>query len=94
VPFGALTPEQRDFVINGEPGYGENGLEWPRAWYGVKGFFNWLEKTTYKMHVRVFLSRYRTYNLCPSCHGTRLQPESLCWRWQGKTLPELYQSPN
>jgi excinuclease ABC subunit A len=93
VPFGSLTPEQRDFVINGEPGYGENDLEWPLAWYGVKGFFRWLEKSTYKMHVRVFLSRYRSYNLCPSCHGTRLQPESLCWRWQGKTLPELYQTP-
>jgi excinuclease ABC subunit A len=93
VAFGSLTPGQRDFVINGEPGYGENDLEWPRAWYGVKGFFRWLEKSTYKMHVRVFLSRYRSYNLCPSCHGTRLQPESLCWRWQGKTLPELYQTP-
>lgn len=93
VAFGTLTPEQRDFVINGEPGYGENDLEWPRAWYGVKGFFRWLEKSTYKMHVRVFLSRYRTYNLCPTCHGTRLQPEALCWRWQGKTLPELYQTP-
>ena len=93
IPFGGLTPAQRDFVINGEPGYGENGREWPSAWYGVKGFFNWLEKTTYKMHVRVFLSRYRTYNICPSCHGTRLQPEALCWRWQGKTLPELYQTP-
>ena len=93
VAFGALTPEQRDFVINGEPGYGENDLEWPRAWYGVKGFFRWLEKSTYKMHVRVFLSRYRSYNLCPTCHGTRLQPESLCWRWQGKTLPELYLTP-
>ncbi len=93
VPFGSLTPEQRDFVINGEPGYGENGLEWPKAWYGVKGFFSWLEKNTYKMHVRVFLSRYRAYNECPSCHGTRLQPESLCWKWNGRTLPELYQLP-
>ena len=93
IPFAQLTPEQRDFVINGEPGYGENGLEWPKAWYGVKGFFTWLEKNTYKMHVRVFLSRFRAYNECPSCHGTRLQPESLCWKWQGKTLPELYQLP-
>ena len=93
IPFAQLTPEQRDFVINGEPGYGENGLEWPKAWYGVKGFFTWLEKNTYKMHVRVFLSRFRAYNECPSCHGTRLQPESLCWKWKGKTLPELYQLP-
>ncbi|HEY9250992.1 MAG TPA: excinuclease ABC subunit UvrA, partial [Rariglobus sp.] len=93
VPIASLTPEQRDFVINGEPGYGENGLEWPKAWYGVKGFFNWLEKNTYKMHVRVFLSRFRAYNECPGCHGTRLQPESLCWKWNSRTLPELYQLP-
>ncbi len=93
VPFASLTAEQRAFVIDGEPGYGENGLEWPKAWYGVKGFFRWLEKNTYKMHVRVFLSRYRSYNPCPACHGTRLQPESLCWKWQGLTLPELYQLP-
>lgn len=94
VPFASLTPEQRDFVINGEPGYGEeNGKTWPKYWYGVKGFFRWLEKNTYKMHVRVFLSRYRAYNPCPTCHGTRLQPEALCWRWQGRTLPELYQLP-
>ncbi|ATC65517.1 excinuclease ABC subunit A [Nibricoccus aquaticus] len=94
VPFASLTPEQRAFVIDGEPGYGEeNNKTWPQYWYGVKGFFKWLEKNTYKMHVRVFLSRYRAYNPCPACGGTRLQPESLCWKWQGKTLPELYQIP-
>src|SRR6185369_11151845 len=58
-----------------------------------KGFFRWLEKNTYKMHVRVFLSRYRAYNPCPDCGGQRLQPEALCWKWQGRTLPELYQLP-
>jgi excinuclease ABC subunit A len=94
IPFSQLTPEQRAFVVDGEPGYGEeNGKEWPKYWYGVKGFFRWLEKTTYKMHVRVFLSRYRSYNTCPDCNGTRLQPESLCWRWSGFTLPELYGKP-
>jgi excinuclease ABC subunit A len=94
VPFASLRPEQRAFVIDGEPGYGEeNGKTWPKHWYGVKGFFKWLEKTTYKMHVRVFLSRYRAYNPCPACGGTRLQPESLCWKWRGKTLPELYRIP-
>jgi excinuclease ABC subunit A len=94
VPFAALTPEQRAFVVDGEPGYGEeNGKKWPQYWYGVKGFFRWLEKTTYKMHVRVFLSRYRAYNPCPDCRGQRLQPESLCWKWRGHTLPELYQLP-
>jgi excinuclease ABC subunit A len=94
IPFERLTPEQRSFVVDGEPGYGsENGKEWPKYWYGVKGFFRWLEKTTYKMHVRVFLSRYRAYNTCPACHGARLQPEALCWRWRGSSLPELYAMP-
>jgi len=94
IPFGKLTPEQRDLVVNGEPDYDDAaGRTWPDYWYGLKGFFDWLEKNTYKMHVRVFLSRYRSYNTCPDCHGARLQPEALCWRWQGKTLPELYQLP-
>ncbi len=94
LPFASLTPEQQRFVIEGEPGYGEeNGKTWPKYWYGVKGFFRWLEKNTYKMHVRVFLSRYRAYNPCPDCGGQRLQPEALCWKWQGRTLPELYQLP-
>ncbi|WP_255558868.1 excinuclease ABC subunit UvrA [Horticoccus luteus] len=94
VPFASLTPEQRDFIVNGEPGYGEeNGKTWPQYWYGVKGFFRWLEKNTYKMHVRVFLARYRAYNPCPACGGQRLQPDALCWKWQQQTLPELYQLP-
>ncbi len=94
VPFADLSPEHQAFVLEGEPGYGEeNGKTWPEHWYGVKGFFKWLEKNTYKMHVRVFLSRYRSYRRCPACQGTRLQPESLCWKWRGRTLPELYQLP-
>jgi excinuclease ABC subunit A len=94
IPFEKLTPEQRSFVVDGEPGYGpENGKEWPKHWYGVRGFFRWLEKTTYKMHVRVFLSRYRAYNTCTSCHGARLQPEALCWKWRGSSLPGLYAMP-
>ena len=93
VPFADLTPQQQAFVIDGEPGYGTGDKEWPQAWYGLKGFFGWLEKNTYKMHVRVFLSRFRAYNLCPTCAGTRLQPESLCWKWRGFTLPDLYQQP-
>ncbi len=94
VPFASLSAEQQRYVIDGEPGYGEeNGKAWPKYWYGLKGFFRWLEKNTYKMHVRVFLSRYRAYNPCPDCGGQRLQPEALCWKWRGRTLPELYQIP-
>ncbi len=94
VPFAELSEEHRRFIIEGEPGYGEeNGRTWPDYWYGLNGFFRWLERSTYKMHVRVFLSRYRAYNPCPECGGARLQPESLCWKWQRRTLPELYQLP-
>ncbi|MGH7997318.1 MAG: excinuclease ABC subunit UvrA, partial [Opitutaceae bacterium] len=94
VPFAELAPEQQAYVIEGEPCYGEeNGKTWPKHWYGVKGFFRWLEKNTYKMHVRVFLSRYRAYNVCPDCGGRRLQPEALCWKWRGRTLAELYGLP-
>ncbi|EIP97621.1 Excinuclease ATPase subunit [Opitutaceae bacterium TAV1] len=93
IPFAELSPAQQAFIIDGEPDYGQPGREWPKAWYGLKGFFNWLDKNTYKTHVRVFLSRFRSYNLCPACQGTRLQPEALCWKWQGRTLPEIYQLP-
>ncbi len=93
VPFEDLSQEHQDFIINGDPNYGKPGVRWPKAWYGVKGFFDWLETKTYQMHVRVFLSRYRTYNKCPVCDGTRLQPESLNWKWQGLQLPDLYDIP-
>ncbi len=100
IPFAQLTEKQREFVMLGEPEYrarktrGETiDYEMDDLWYGLKGFFDWLESTTYKMHVRVFLSRYRTYNLCSACHGSRLQPEALCWKWQNRTLPQLYQIP-
>ncbi len=94
VPFARLSPAQQAYVIEGEPGYNSDGEKhWPNYWYGLKGFFRWLEKSAYKMHVRVFLSRYRTYNQCPDCRGARLQPEALCWQWRGYTLPQLYQLP-
>jgi excinuclease ABC subunit A len=62
-------------------------------WYGVKGFFDWLETKAYKMHVRIFLSRYRSYTACPECRGKRLQPEALCFKIDGKTLPDLWAMP-
>ncbi len=60
------------------------------GWYGVKGFFDWLETKAYKMHVRVFLSRYRSYTTCATCRGKRLQPEALCYRIADKILPDLW----
>jgi excinuclease ABC subunit A len=82
VPFEKLPKKWRDFVIEGEPGYGKDEEhEWPRAWYGVKGYFRWLESKSYKMHVRVLLSRYRSYTTCPDCKGARFQPESLLYKF-------------
>jgi excinuclease ABC subunit A len=79
VPFEELPKADQDFVINGEKRTGEytdEDYENDR-WYGVRGFFRWLEGNTYKMHVRVLLSRYRAYTECPRCHGTRFQPDAL-----------------
>ncbi len=82
LPFEELQKADQDFVINGEKRSGEytdDDYEDDR-WYGVRGFFKWLESKTYKMHVRVLLSRYRAYTTCPSCHGGRFQPETLNYR--------------
>ncbi len=81
VPFAELSAEHQRWVIEGDPGYDPNDPEhsWPRAWYGVKGYFRWLESKSYKMHVRVLLSRYRAYTTCPQCAGKRLKPEALLY---------------
>ena len=72
-----LTAEQKDWVIHGSPHW--NG-KWNQQWYGVKRFFEYLETKSYKMHIRVLLSKYRSYTLCNDCHGARLQTDSLLWR--------------
>ncbi len=87
IPWSKLNKKELKFVMEGEPGYKPDA----NKWYGVHRFFDWLNGNLYKMHVRVFLSKFRSYTECPKCHGARLQPESLYWKWQGHTLPELYQ---
>src|SRR5205823_9984287 len=82
VPFEELPKADQDFVINGEKRSGEytaDDYEDDR-WYGVRGFFRWLESQVYKMHMRVLLSRYRAYTTCPKCSGGRFQPEALNYR--------------
>jgi excinuclease ABC subunit A len=76
-PWSELTAAQRDWVLEGEGEWTKN------VWYGVKRFFAWLETRAYKMHIRVLLSRYRSYTECPACHGARLKPEALLWRVGG-----------
>ncbi len=82
VPFEELSEDQQRFVIEGDDGYDSNDPKdsWPRKWYGVKGYFRWLESKSYKMHVRVLLSRYRAYTTCADCQGQRLKPEALLYR--------------
>jgi len=57
----------------------------------VKGFFDWLERKKYKLHVRVFLSRYRGYATCPECNGTRLREEARAVKIEGKPITEVCQ---
>ncbi len=91
IPWADMAEEAIEFIMEGEADYQEG--EWTHKWYGVRRFFDWLETQTYKMHVRVFLSKYRAYVSCPHCGGTRLQPEALNWRWKGYRLPDLYLLP-
>lgn len=88
VPWRELSEEFREYVLAGDADWSEEN--WEKRWYGVRRFFTWLESTSYKMHVRVFLSRFRAYTKCPDCAGTRFREESLCWKWHGNMLPELY----
>ncbi len=76
VPWAELADEERRFVIEGDGA----GFE------GVRGFFRWLERKKYKVHVRVFLSRYRGYLTCPECAGARLRREARDVRVGGRTI--------
>ena len=90
VPWAKLPARVRTLVWEGEPG---GRQQWKKKWYGVRGFFEWLESRTYRMHVRVFLSRYRSYGTCADCRGSRLQPEARLYRLAGHTLPEAEALP-
>ncbi len=109
VPYQALSAEAKAWVTYGSPGYGEKGVGcWPKAWYGIKGYFDWLETKAYKMHYRVLLARYRDYYECAQCGGSRFKLEVLNFRVSfngglsstnlsensvGPNLSEFYQLP-
>jgi excinuclease ABC subunit A len=78
VPWSALTAEEKTFVMEG-------GDEFA----GVRGFFKWLERKKYKVHVRVFLSRYRGYLTCPDCEGARLRREARNVKVAGRTIDQV-----
>ncbi len=81
-PFRDLTAAQRDAIVEGDR---------KEDFLGVKGFFAWLERKKYKLHVRVFLSRYRGYATCPDCNGTRLRAEARAVKIAGRSITEVCQ---
>ncbi len=78
IPFNQLSRSEQQAIIEGRG-----------DWSGVRGFFEWMETKKYKLHVRVFLSKYRGYTLCPDCGGCRLRQEARDVRVSGRTLPEI-----
>ena len=79
-PWNSLSKAQQSAILLGDG-------SWSKGKYpGVQAWFKWLETKTYKMHVRAFLSRYRAYELCALCNGSRLKPESLRYLVAGKNL--------
>jgi excinuclease ABC subunit A len=82
VPLSSLTERERALVERGNDKF-----------YGISGFFEWLETKRYKVHVRVLLSRYRAYTRCGACGGSRLVPEAGWVRFRGRTIGDLNEMP-
>ena len=80
VPWLDMDDAQRRWVLEGEPEWIDWDRSWPGTWYGVRHFFAWLETKSYKMHIRVLLSKYRAYTPCAACGTARLKPDALLWR--------------
>jgi len=78
IPFADLPESERHTIL-----YGTKG------WRGVKGFFKWLETKKYKLHVRVFLAKYRGYTTCPDCGGQRLRQEARDVKISDRSLPDV-----
>jgi excinuclease ABC subunit A len=78
VPWAELDAEQQELILDGDG-------KFP----GVRGFFQYLERKKYKLHIRVFLSRYRGYSTCPECRGTRLRLEARQVKINGKNICDV-----
>jgi excinuclease ABC subunit A len=78
VPWAELEPEQQELILKGEGDF-----------LGVRGFFQYLERKKYKLHIRVFLSRYRGYSTCPECNGNRLRLEARQVKINGRNICEV-----
>ncbi len=80
VPFSKLTKKHLALITRGVP---------ERKFGGLDGFFAWLDRKKYKMHVRIFASRFRTYRTCPTCDGKRLKPEALSYRIADENIADV-----
>lgn len=94
VPWKALSAEHREWVLHGASDFKGGSQAWKTQWYGVQRFFDWLETKAYKMHVRVLLSKYRSYTPCPTCGGARLKSDALLWRLGAKETADAVLPPN
>jgi excinuclease ABC subunit A len=79
VPIKDLTPKEWDLLYDGRA-----------KWYGIKGFFEWLETKKYKIHVRVKLAKYRSYEPCPQCHGSRLKSAASYVKFRDLAIGDLF----
>jgi excinuclease ABC subunit A len=79
VPFECLSPTHKRYLIDGHADF-----------EGIRGWFSWLETKTYRMHVRIFLAKYRSYIPCASCHGSRFKAEALLTRIGDKDIAQVY----
>jgi len=79
VPYKDLGEEQKRVIWEGKG-----------SWYGINGYFEYLEKKSYKMHFRVLLARYRSYLNCPLCGGGRFRPDVLVYKIAGKSIADVY----
>ncbi len=86
-PWRELDETTKQWVIEGD------GAWDGRSWYGVREYFGFLESKAYKMHIRIMLSKYRSYDACPACHGARLKNEALDFRLGGKAGADMVLDP-
>lgn len=89
-PYCDLTPEQKDFLWHGaRSGKNLQELYETNDWYGIDGFFEWVDQNQYKIQYRVLKARYRGKRICPSCGGRRLRPDVEYVKVGGKSITEL-----
>lgn len=81
-PYNELSQEEKDILWHGK-----------EDWYGIDGFFKWVDENQYKIQFRVMKARYRGRAVCPECHGTRLRKDATYVKIGGKSITELVRMP-